>query len=313
MCTRNSINIGLKFILSVMLMACLSFGSLAAQEFDIKVTVTPSNSSMLSDPQIFKNLEVAVSEFLNRTKWTNDEYQPHEKIKGSIQFIIKREPSINNFVADLVVKTVRPVYNTSYETDILSFTDADINFSYIVGQVLQRSDNIYYDNLSSTLTFFAYIMLGMDYDTFSAQGGEDYFVMAREVRSALPASIQTSDPSWGNNAIVTRNKFYLVSDFLDPRIKPARTFIYDYHRNILDNMTNDPDLQRAKLVSSISTLDKVLQSYPNSLALQIFADAKRGELVEIFKVADSDQKSRIYDLMMRINPSQAKYFEALKN
>ena len=154
MCTRHSINQRLKFIFSVILMAFFSFGSLSAQEFDIKVTVTPSNSSMLSDPQIFKNMEVAVSEFLNRTKWTNDEYQPHEKIKGSIQFIIKREPSINNFVADLVVKTVRPVYNTSYETDILSFTDADINFSYIVGQVLQRSDNIYYDNLSSTLTFF---------------------------------------------------------------------------------------------------------------------------------------------------------------
>ena len=283
-----------------------------AQEFDIEVTVTPGNTSMLSDAQTFKNLENAIREFMNRTKWTTDEYGVHEKIKGSIQFVIKRETTINNFVADMIVKTVRPIFNSGYETDILSFTDADINFSYIVGQVIQRSDNIYYDNLSSTLTFFAYIMLGMDYDTFAAQGGEDYFVKAREVRSALPASIQTSDPSWGNNAIVTRNKFYLVSDFLDPRIKPARTFFYDYHRNILDNMTNDPDLQRAKLVSSINSLEQVMVSYPGSLALQLFADAKRNELVEIFKVADGNQKSRIYELLMQINPSQSKYFEALK-
>lgn len=282
------------------------------QEFDIKVTVTQSNTSMLSDPQVFRNLENSISEFINRTKWTNDEFTQVEKIKGSIQILIKREPSLNSYVADLIVKTVRPIYNSNYDSDILSFTDSDFNFSFIVGQVLQRSDNIYYDNLSSTLTFFAYIMLGMDYDTFSPQGGEDFFVKAREVRSALPASIQTSDPSWGNNAIVTRNKFYLVNDFLDPRIKPARTFFYDYHRNILDNMTNDPDLQRAKLVSSIATLDKVMQAYPNSLALQLFADAKRTEIVEIFKVGDSDQKSRIYELMMQINPSQSKYFEVLK-
>jgi len=285
---------------------------LDAQEFDIKVNVTQSNTSMLSDAQIFRNLELTISEFLNRTKWTNDEYAPHEKIKGSIQIIIKEEPSLNNYVADIIIKTARPVYKTMYDSDMLSFTDANFSFSFNVGQVLQKSDNIFYDNLSSTFTFYAYIILGLDYDSFSRYGGEDYFIMAREVRSALPASMQNSDPSWSSGLTVTRNKYWIVNDFLDTRVRPVRAFSFDYHRKIMDNMYLDPDKQRAILVSNINALDQVFQSYPNCLALQIFADAKRAELVEIFKVADGNQKTRIHDLLMRINPSQSKYFEILK-
>ena len=298
------------FILLVFI--CLFSNKSNAQEFDIRVSVTQSNTSMLSDPQIFIGLQSAISDFLNRTKWTQDDFTAAEKIKGSIQLVIKSEPSINNFVADLIIKTVRPIYNSTYDSDILSLTDADFTFSFNIGQVLQRSDNIFYDNLSSSLTFYAYMILGIDYDTYSLYGGENYYALAREVRSALPASMQTNDPSWGSGLNVTRNKYWMVSDFTDSRVKPVRAFIYDYHRQILDKMYEDPDKQRAILVSNINALDQVFQTYPNCLALQMFADAKRSELVEIFKVADSNQKTRIFDLLMKINPSQSKYFEILK-
>lgn len=308
---RNLLINSIKYSLTLLLVA-ISNICLNAQEFDIKVSVSQSNTSMLSDAQIFRNLEQTISEFLNRTKWTNDDYAPHEKIKGSIQVIVKEEPSLNNYVADITIKTARPVFKTMYDTDMFSFTDANFSFSFNVGQVLQKSDNIFYDNLSSTFTFYAYIMLGLDYDSFSLYGGEDYYIMAREVRSALPASMQNNDPSWSSGLTVTRNKYWIVNDFLDTRVRPVRAFSYDYHRKIMDNMYMDPDKQRAILVSNISALDQVFQSYPNCLALQIFADAKRSELVEIFKVADGNQKTRIHDLLMKINPSQSKYFEILK-
>lgn len=281
-----------------------------AQELDVTVNVSVNQVDIKSDPQIFKALESQVREFFNRTKWTNDDYRDHEKIKATVQINIESEISTSFFQGEIIVKSSRPVYNSNYETPILNYIDKPVSFSFNIGQVIQRSDNVYIDNLSSLLTFYSFMILGYDYDTFSPLGGDIYFQSANDVRNALPNSIKNG-PEWTNDMSVTRNKYYMVNDMLDPRVRGFRMFQYKYHREILDNMYLEPDKQRAILASSITDLRSVNEVYPNSMVLYMFGDSKRQELLEIFKVADLNQKKKVYDVMVGINPTLSPVLEPL--
>jgi hypothetical protein len=276
--------------------------NLSGQEFQADVTINTVSGNFISDPQVFKSLEVSAEEFLNRTKWTNDEFRANEKIKVALQFNIETEPVANSFTAEIIVKSFRPVFNSSYNSQMLNIVDKNVIFSFNVGQIIQKSDAAYFDNLSSLLTFYSYIILGYDYDSFSLYGGDPHFQSANEVRNALPQSIRAGQ-EWSNDISITRNKYYMVNDMLDPRVRNYRSFVYRYHREILDNMHSDPDKQRAVLASSITDLNSVNSVYPNSMVLNMFCDAKRNEIIEIFKVADSNQKKRVYDMILSINPT----------
>ncbi len=281
-----------------------------AQELDVTVNVSVNQVDIKSDPQIFKALETQVREFFNRTKWTNDDYRDHEKIRATIQINIESEISTSLFQGEIIVKSSRPVYNSNYETPILNHIDKPVSFSFNIGQVIQRSDNVYIDNLSSLLTFYSFMILGYDYDTFSPLGGDIHFQSANDVRNALPNSIKNG-PEWTNDMSVSRNKYYMVNDMLDPRVRGFRMFQYKYHREILDNMYLEPDKQRAILASSITDLRSVNEVYPNSMVLYMFGDSKRQELLEIFKVADLNQKRKVYDVMIGINPTLSPVLEPL--
>jgi hypothetical protein len=281
-----------------------------AQELDVTVNVSVNQVDIKSDPQIFKALETQVREFFNRTKWTNDDYRDHEKIRATIQINIESEISTSLFQGEIIVKSSRPVYNSNYETPILNHIDKPVSFSFNIGQVIQRSDNVYIDNLSSLLTFYSFMILGYDYDTFSPLGGDIHFQSANDVRNALPNSIKNG-PEWTNDMSVSRNKYYMVNDMLDPRVRGFRMFQYKYHREILDNMYLEPDKQRAILASSITDLRSVNEVYPNSMVLYMFGDSKRQELLEIFKVADLNQKRKVYDVMVGINPTLSPVLEPL--
>ena len=302
----NKLTIKGSFLIILSLLTSIVFG----QEFNLDVKVSINQVNIKSDQQIFKALEAQAREFFNRTKWTNDDYKDHEKIKGSVQINVEKEVSTSLFSGEIIIKTQRPVYNSNYETPILSIVDNNVVFNFNIGQVIQRSDNVYIDNLSSVLTFYAYLMLGYDYDTFSPLGGDPYFNSANEVRNALPNSIKNS-PEWTNDMSTTRNKYYMINDMLDPRVRGYRLFQYKYHREILDNMHTDPDKQRAILSAAITDLKAVNDAYPNSMVLYMFGDSKRLELLEIFRVADTNQKRRVYDMMTTINPTLSPILEPL--
>lgn len=310
----NSFNMSLSKLfsyISVVLFLCL-YQQVKAQELELDVQVVVPGNALKSDPQILKSMEQDIKDFFNRTKWTKEDYLPFEKIRGSIQVNVKNEATQNYFSCDIIIKTERPVFNSTYKSPILNINETDINFSYNVGQVIQRSDNVFFDNLSSTLTFYAYLILGYDADSFSLYGGDPYYQMAQEVRTALPASFALNDSGWKNGLVVGRNKFWMINDILDPRIRSYRSIYYEYHRLLLDNMYLDAGKQRAAMVGTISPLEGIIKSYPNSFALQMFLDAKRNEIVEIFKAGDSNQKTRIYNIMTEINPTQSSLFSDLK-
>lgn len=284
--------------------------SVTCQELNLQVRVSSPNNNKI-DPALFSAFENDLTEFFNRNKWTDDEFKEGEKIEGAITITVTNETSSNDFIADVAIQTFRPVYKSSYKTTLINYIDRSIAFSYLPGLLIQKSDVSYFDNMSSIMTFYAYMILGYDYDSFSPFGGDKYFQAARNVIQNLPSSLMTSE-GWDNRGgIVGRNRYWMVDNILNPKIRPFRQFFYEYHRLGLDEMYKDMDRQRAVLSSAISGMQDVISDYPNSMTLTMFSDSKRDEIVEIFMPGDRGQKQKVYDIMIQCDPYRADEYSAL--
>ncbi|HHS96096.1 MAG TPA: DUF4835 family protein, partial [Phaeodactylibacter sp.] len=218
---------------SILLLATLfCFNPITAQELQANVSVNTPRLQK-TDPQVFKELESAITEFLNAQKWTNDEFDHEERIQINIQLNIKEELANNQFKADLIIQSSRPVYGSDYQTVMLSTVDKDILFTYEQFQPIQYSQNSFIDNLSSLLSFYAYIVIGMDYDSFSPFGGDPYFLAAQEIANTIPTDNSGKYKGW-RPIDGQRNRYWIIENFLNPRMRPIRQAIYDYHRLGLD-------------------------------------------------------------------------------
>ncbi len=303
---------------SMLTIFCLCFVlSISAQELDFIVTVKPpvqnaNNDKFNSDPLVYKQLEIDIRDFFNKSKWTDQDFLAKEKIKGTVLITILSELSVTSFQAEISIKTSRPVFNSDYETPILNFLDKEVKFNYQPGQAIQKSDKSFADNLSSTLSFYSLLALGFDYDSFELYGGEDFFNSAREVFNALPNNYKRDDSSWSNQGINGRSKYFLIENIQSPRLRPFRQIFYEYHRLALDNMWQDAEKNRAVLLSSLGIIEDLAQSYPNNYLLQVFNDTKNKEIVEIFKAGDNGQRTKVKALMTLTSLSNAHRFDELK-
>ena len=279
-----------------------------AQEIKMNVTVKV-NEAKLADPRVFKTLENAISEFYNLTQFTEDEFEDDERIEANLQIIINEELSTTSFNADFIFQVLRPVFNSNYTTQTLNHVDNSVSFQYQELQPLQNNTDVYTDNLSSILTFYAYIMLGTDYDSFSPLGGEEFYDLAYTVMNNIP--INNSDDSWRPKPN-TRNRNTLINNLLHPSMKPYRQGFYEYHRQSLDIMHEDALKGRAIIASVLETFQGVENNYPNSMPIRIFCDSKSEEIVQIFLPAKSQEKNKIYKIMIDINPAQANDYVPLK-
>lgn len=296
-----------KVILVVVLI--FSFASAKAQELKMNVSVKVQETK-IADPKVFKTLERSISEFFNKTQWTQDIYEDEEKIECDLQITIKEELSATSFSADFIIQAIRPVFNSNYSTQILNHIDKGINFKYQELDPIQNNSEIYTDNLSSILTFYAYIILGMDYDSFSPQGGDPYFNIAKNIQTNVPNS--SGDDGWVFKGGLTRNRYKLISDILNPSVRDFRQAFYDYHRLGLDTASEDPLKSRAIMSNAVEVISKVERDLPNSMIVKIFADSKFGELVEVFKPAQNAEKKKMFNLLVKLDPAQTDDLQALK-
>lgn len=287
----------------------LSLSVLRAQELDFKVSLVVQTSTT-ADPTLFKDLENNIREFMNATKWTEDEFQNHEKIRGSIQLTITSEPQPNFFTAELILQTERPVFNSSYSSPVLNLIDKNVAISFTGLQPLLKTTNNFYDNLSSILSFYAYLSIGCDYDSFSLNGGELMFNKAQEIITSLPSNM-VRDEGWKNDTGTRRNRFWMIENILNPRMRQYRQAFYEYHRLCLDKMYDDPDKSRAVLLSTLTSIGQANIEYPNSVLLQRFGDAKKDEIVEIFKIGDKGQKTKVSAIMVGIDASKKEKYSVL--
>ncbi len=281
----------------------ISFKALQAQEMEFIVNInTPKLQT--TDPRVFETLKESMLNFLNNQKWTADVFDPKERIKCNIQMTIKDELAANTFSADFAIQAVRPVYGSSYETPILSHVDKDFSFIYEQFQPLEYTKNLFADNLTSFLSFYVYIILGMDYDSYSLYGGEPYFQTANDILNTIPPSAAQAFPGW-RSLDGNRNRYWIIENLLNPRVREYRQAMYDYHRQSLDIMYENVETGRAIMLKSLETLSKVNRAYPNSMILQMFSNAKSNEIIEIFKKGTREEKSKVRSIMAKIDASNA--------
>ncbi|MFT6335511.1 MAG: hypothetical protein ACI86M_000005 [Saprospiraceae bacterium] len=283
----------------------------SAQEFELEVKVGAPGLSMTNE-NIVPALQKQLYEFYNSNTWTEDTYQDHERIRGNIQLTIKEELSPTSFRGQLVVQTSRPIYNSNTSTPIMKYVDKNLTFAYDGLQNIRISTDGYADNFSSILSFFAYFMLGMDYDSFSPMGGDPFFDQAFSLYNGLPASIQRGDGGWTQDDKRQQNRYFLIENVRSPKFRRMREAMYSYHRKGMDKMHSDFNEGRAVILEAITDVGRVNKEINNTILPQMFADTKRLEIVDIFITADADQKTKIRSIMLSIDPSQTIAYKDLR-
>ena len=290
-------------IIFFLILSTLTFNSIFCQEVEFQITInTPKLQT--TDPKVFEDLRGNLENFLNNQKWTDHEYQQDEKIKCNIQLTITEEVSATSFRADLNIQSTRPVYGSNYETALLTHVDKDVDFTYEQFQPLEYSKNVFNDNLSSILSFYIYIILGMDYDSFSPLGGEDYFQSAQDILTTVPPNVTDRVKGW-RSLDGNRNRYWIIENILTPRVRTMREAIYEYHRMGLDFMHEEPEKGRTSIMRALEEIERVGRSYPNSMIIQMFFNAKRKELVEIFKGGSRTEKTRAVQIMSKLDAANA--------
>lgn len=293
----------IKKILFIVILFSAFLSSIMGQELNLNVSVTTPKLNLV-DPKVFEILEQTTKEFMNNTKWTDDDFESEERIEGNLQITIKEELNQQTFIADIRINSLRPVYDSNYSTQLINFIDKDITFSYIEQQSIEDSRNAFVDNLSSILTYYAYVILGFDYDSFSALGGEQYFQIGQDIINGIPTAVSNGDRNWTAQGS-KRGRYWIVENFTNPRIRGLRKAMYDYHRLSLDKMSEDPDKARSILLGAITDVGNAERAYPNAMVVQMFTDSKREEIIEIFKEANRGQQNKVLKIMSQIDPARS--------
>ena len=270
--------------------------SSVAQELNCNVVV---NAQLTGNEnlQVFQTLERQLNEFINNTQWTNKSFKPQERIDCGMIITVN---GYNNdlFDCSIQITSSRPVYGSTYNTPIYNFNDKDFTFQYLQFQNIIYNENQFESNLVSVLSFHIYMMLGLDADSFQPGGGLDYFKQAQTI---LNYSQQNTGKGWKLED-GQQTRFILIDNMLSPTFKEFRTVLYDYHRNGLDQMNQDPKKGKQVIAEAIETLRTMNNRRPNSFLLRTFFDAKSDEIQQIFSGGPSVNISDLVSTLTKIAP-----------
>lgn len=278
-----------------------------AQELRCQVDIN-TDAIEGTNKRVFETLRESVSDYMNETQWTNTFFMPYEKIDCRLFFTIK-EYSNNRIKGDLQVQLSRPVYNSSYITPLLNFKDTKIDFEYYEGEELIHMENMWKDNLTALLDFYAYLFLGIDFDTFSPGGGQEYFNKASSIVQQAQSRGETGWQLYEDN----HNRSSVLSSFTDKPTAQIRNFLYDYHRKGLDEMATTPEKGRSAITKSLHMIKDIHDVAPMSVSLEIFRNAKIDELVNIYSEAPQTERDNVYELLMPIYPTDHERLDRIKN
>ena len=278
-----------------------------AQDLNARVKVV-APKIQLTNKRILQTLETAMKDFLNGRKWSADAIAPNERINCNFVFNVTNWDGGNSFSGELQVQSSRPVYNSAYTTTLLNVNDRDVDFTYTEGQTIDYTDQTFQNNLSSIMAFYAYVIVGMDYDSFSRYGGNPYFLNAQTV--ALNAQT-TSFKGWKafDN---TLNRYWLAENLNNKLYLNLRSFIYDYHRNGLDIMADNPGKGRKAISAVLPILSQVDRKRLGSYFPLAFFTAKDDEFVSIYSSAPPQEKVQAMNILMQIDPSNGNKYQTLK-
>lgn len=277
-----------------------------AQELNCTVEV---NADKISGAEhVFETLREAINDYMNTTKFTSAQFSPNEKIDCRL-FLTVSEYSDDIIKGDLQIQSTRPVFNSAYTTTLINFKDNKIEFSYNENEPLIFSETTMESNLTAILNYYAYLILAIDFDTFSPRGGQAYFDRLSTIVQLAQSSGETGWKAFEDN----RNRAAVLSAFTDPQTTGLRDMLYQYHRKGLDEMSISPDKGRATITQSLNALKKVNQTMPMSVGLSMWRDAKLDELVNIYSKGSQSERDDVYNLLMELYPTEQSRLEAIKN
>jgi hypothetical protein len=293
-------------VLFILLGGMLVHLNSSAQELNCTVSVL-SPQIQASDKTIYETLQTSIREFLNSRSWTNDQYLNQERIECSIIITVSERASVDDFKANIQIQSRRPVYKSSFNAPLFNHQDNDFTFKYIQDQVLEFDEANINSNLTAVLAYYAYIIIGLDYDSFSPEGGTPYFAKAQQIVSnAAPL------PDRGWKAFESsRNRYWITENLLNSSFRPLRNTLYTYHRNGLDKMTDNVLEARQNISESLKELRKVFSDKPNSFLMQVFFNAKADEIVNIYSQAQSDEKNQIVPVLSLIDPANTLKYQGI--
>ena len=284
----------------------LNINALRAQELQCEVRVNSSKVAG-SDKTIYQNLQTALYEFINNTKFTEINFRQAEKIECSMLVEVNSREG-NYFTADLNLALRRPVYKSNYSTPMFNYIDHRFYFEYMDGQTLDFNPNTFISNLTSTIGFYVYIFLGLDFDSFSPYGGDPFFAIAESIANAAP-----QDPGNENgwNSTGRQNRYTIISEINNQTYRPLRQFIYDYNRQGLDVMAENPQQGRDAILNALTSLQQIHERNSMSYFLQLLIESKRDEIIQVFTQGDMKVRTEAANIMKAIDPSQSSRYDTM--
>ena len=282
--------------------------SVSAQELRCNITLNTTQVQG-SNRSVIDALQTALHEFVNTRVWTNNVFAPEERIESNMMLNITSIVG-NEFTGTLTVQSRRPVFNSGYTTTMINFQDRDIRFTYIEGQPLEFSEVAFTSNLTSIIAYYVYIIIGLDFDSFSLLGGTPYFRMAETI---VTNAQQSGERGWRPNEGNFRNRYWLVQNLLDERYRPVREFSYRYYRLGLDRMSSRPNEARSDIADYLVLLQNVHRRQPDPymFLLQTVIDAKSAEWIDIFMGGTPEERTRVVRLLREIDPPNVARYDRI--
>jgi hypothetical protein len=284
----------------------ISLSSAFAQELRCNISISASKIQG-ANKTMFETMQTDLYEFMNNRKWTDNKFAMDERIECNIFINLDQQISSDEFSGSIQVQLRRPIFDSSYETILLNIKDNDFRAKYVEYQTLEFNETSNKDNLTNILAYYAYIVLGMDYDSFAPEGGTEFF---QKAQSIVNNSQNAAEKGW--KAFESeRNRYWLVENILNKSYAGFRSCTYQYNRLGLDLMAEKPEEGRAVIAESLKSIQKVFRSRPSLYILQVFFDAKSDELINIFTKSFSDEKNRVSVLLNEVDPSNGTKYEKI--
>lgn len=298
----------LRYSFLIFLILCTK--TVYSQELNCNVQIS-AQKIQGSNRQVFESMQRDIYEFMNNTVWTNHVFSYAERVDCNILINLTDQLSADEFKGTIQIQMRRPVFNTTYNSTMLNFIDNNFQFRYVEFQPLEFDPNSYRSSLVSVLAYYTYVILGFDYDSFSFEGGTEFFQIAEKI---VTNAQNASEPGWKPyDGSRNKNRYWLVKNILDKEYEGVRRFIYEYDIHGLDKMESKITEARASIVESLKLIQEVSRAKPDPYMylIQIILESKADELINIFSDAFPEEKSRVMQILTEIDPGNKTKYEKI--
>lgn len=302
-----------KYWLVLFFISLFSFAE--GQELQARFSVMANKVSSTTDRKVFQTLQTSITNFLNSRRWTNDVFQPNEKIQCSFLLTIDQDLGNNIYKGKLTVQAARPIYNTTYDSPLVNFLDDNVVFKYIEFQPVEFNENRIQGNdpivanLTAVLAYYVNIIIGFDYDSFAPRGGDPYFQKAWNIVNNAPES---RDVTGWKSFESLRNRYWLAENLNSSRFALVHDAVHAYYRAGLDIFYENEEAGRNGMLNCLNFLNTINSENPNSMVLQFFFQGKSNELVKVFSKATPDVKERAKDILTRLDITNTQAYKELR-